>query len=148
MTARGKWLLAIVGLLAANLVAMVVLAVSANRGRAQVIPDYYTRATHYDDELARSEASRALGWRVEIAARGLAIDARVSDAAGRPLDGARVRLTGYHRAHAAEPVALDLVAAAAGHHLGALPVPGAYDLVASVEAGGAHYTQRVVVEAR
>jgi nitrogen fixation protein FixH len=149
MTAGWKWLLAIAGLLAANVVAMTCLAVAANRGGAQVIPDYYAQAVHYDDELARSAASRALGWRVEVAAQGGAIDAAVSDAAGRPIDGARVRITGYQRAHAAELVDLALAPTAPGRYHGALAGRrGWYDLVASVDAGGAHYTVHVVVEAR
>lgn len=43
MTARSRWLLAIAGLLLANIVAMVVLTVAAHRDGAQVIPDYDTR---------------------------------------------------------------------------------------------------------
>jgi nitrogen fixation protein FixH len=149
MTAGRKWLLAIAGLLAANVVAMTCLAVAANRGGAQIIPDYYDKATHYDDELARSSASRALGWRLEVATQGGAIDAAVSDAAGRPIDGARVRVTGYQRAHAAETVDVALAPSGPGRYRGALPGRrGWYDLVASVEVGGARYTERVVVEAR
>jgi nitrogen fixation protein FixH len=149
MTARWRWFLAIAGLLAANVVAMVTLAVLANHGGAQVIPDYYARAVRYDDELAQSSASRALGWRVDVVASGSTIDAVVSDASGKPLDGARVRLTGYQRAHASEIVDVTLAAAASGRYRGVIPRGfGWYDLVASVDAGGAHYTQRVVIEAR
>jgi nitrogen fixation protein FixH len=147
MTAARTWLLAITGLLAGNVLAMVALAVLANDGANQVIPDYYERASHYDDELARSAASRALGWRVALTARDGLLDADVRDAAGRPLVGARVRVTGYQRAHAGAPV--DVVLAGAGdHYRGALPRRGWYDLVAQVDAGAARFTQRVVVEAR
>jgi nitrogen fixation protein FixH len=149
MTARSMWILAIAGLLAANVVAMITLAVVANHGAAQVIPDYYARATRYDAELAQSSASRALGWRIDVVAAGTTIDAVVSDASGKPLDGARVRLTGYQRAHASEVVDVTLAATASGRYRGVLPRrSGWYDLVASVDAGGAHYTQRMVVEAR
>ena len=149
MSARWKWLLAIVGLLAANAIAMVTLAVVANRGGAQIIPDYYAKATHYDDELDSSSRSRALGWRVEVAVTGAVVDATVVDAAGAPIAGAAVHLTGYQRAHAADTVDIALAAAAAGHYRGAMPARrGWYDLVARVDAGDAHYTSRVVVEAR
>lgn len=149
MTAASKWILAIAGLLAANVVAMAALAVAANHGGAQVIPDYYTRATHYDDELARSSESRALGWRVDLALADRTLDATLSDAAGKPIDGARVRVTGYQRAHAADVVNVELAATANGRYRGAGPArAGRYDLVVDVEAGGAHYTQRVVAEAR
>lgn len=149
MTAQQRWLLAIAGLLAANVAAMAILAVVAHRGGAQVIPDYYARAAHYDDELASSSQSQALGWRVAVTVAGDAIDATVVDAAGAPIDGAAVHLTGYQRAHAAEVVDLALAATATGHYRGTLPGRrGWYDLVARVDARGAHYTHRLVVEAR
>lgn len=149
MTARWKWLLAIVGLLAANTVAMLTLAVAANRDGAQVIPDYYARATHYDDELDRASRSRALGWRVDLAVAGDAIDATLADASGAPINGARVRITGYHRAHAAETVDIPLVATSPGHYRGAMPKRrGRYDLVTRIDARNAHYTSQVVLEAR
>ncbi len=40
MSARNRWVFAIVGLLAANIVAMVVLAVSAGSTDARVVPGY------------------------------------------------------------------------------------------------------------
>ena len=149
MSARWKWLIAIVGLLVANVVAMVVLAVVANRGGAQIIPDYYAKATHYDDELDRSSRSQALGWRVEVAAAGAVVDATVVDATGAPITGAAVHLTGYQRAHAAETVDLALAAMSPGHYRGAMPARrGWYDLVVRVDARDARYTNRVVIEAR
>jgi nitrogen fixation protein FixH len=149
MTARSKWPFAIAGLLAVNVIAAVTLAVLANRGGAEVIPDYYAKASHYDDELARSAMSQALGWRVEVALAGTRIDATVSDAAGKPIEAARVRITGYQRAHASELIDVELIATYAGHYRGAVPGrAGWYDLVASVEAGDAHFTRRVVAEAR
>jgi nitrogen fixation protein FixH len=149
MTPGRKWLVAIAGLLGANVVAMVVLAVLANNGTSQVIPDYYARATHYDDELARSTVSQALGWHVEVAIASGAIDATLRDAAGHAIDGAQVRITGYQRAHASDAVDVALSAAATGHYGGVVRAqPGRYDLVAIVDARGARYTQHLVVEAQ
>jgi nitrogen fixation protein FixH len=149
MNARWKWLLAIAGLLLANVIAMVTLAVAANHGGAQIIPDYYAKATHYDDELDRSSRSQALGWRVEVAVAGDAIDATVVDAAGAPITGAVVHLTGYQRAHAAETIDITLAATSDGHYRGAMPGRrGWYDLTARVDARNVHYTRRIVVEAR
>jgi nitrogen fixation protein FixH len=149
MTARWKWLLAIAGLLVANAIAMTTLAVTANHGGAQVIPDYYAKATHYDDELDRSSRSHALGWRVDVAIAGEVIDVTVVDASGAPIAGASVHITGYQRAHAAETIDIALAATSAGQYRGAMPGRrGWYDLVARVDARDAHYTRRVVVEAR
>ena len=149
MTARWKWLLAIAGLLVANVIAMVTLAVAANRGGAQIIPDYYAKATHYDDVLASSSRSKALGWRLDVAVTGDEIDATVVDASGAPITGAAVHVTGYQRAHAAEAVDITLAATSAGHYRGAMPGRrGWYDLVARVDVREAQYTQRIAVEAR
>ena len=149
MTAGSKWLLAIAGLLVANVIAMLTLAVAANRGGAQVIPDYYARATHYDDELDSSSRSQALGWHVDVTVAGDAIDAAVMDASDAPIVGAAVHMTGYQRAYAAETVDIALAATSAGHYRGMMSGRrGWYDLVARVEARGAQYTQRIVVEAR
>jgi nitrogen fixation protein FixH len=149
MNARWRWLLAIAGLLLANVIAMVTLAVAANHGSAQVIPDYYAKATHYDDELDRSTRSQALGWRIDIADASDAIEATVVDASGAPITGASVRLTGYQRAHASELVDIALIATSAGHYRGVMPKRrGWYDLVARIEAHGAYYTRRIVIEAR
>jgi nitrogen fixation protein FixH len=151
MTPRLRWILAIVGLLGANVVAMIVLAVFANNGNTQVIPAYYERAAHYNDEIDRASASRALGWHAEVAIAHGAIDVTVSDAAGHAIDGARVRITGYQRAHAAEPfdLELELATAGAGHYHGALRERcGWHDLTVLAERGDARYLQRIAVEAR
>ena len=149
MTARTRWTVAIVGALAVNVIAAVTLAVLANRGAAQVIPDYYAKAAHYDDELARSAASQALGWRVDVTVQGGVIDAAVIDAAGRPIEGAQVRVTGYQRAHAAELIDVALVSSGPGHYHGALAARrGGYDLVATVELGASRFSRRVAVEVR
>jgi nitrogen fixation protein FixH len=149
MTARTKWAVAIVGLLAVNVIAAVTLAVLANRGAAQVIPDYYAKAAHYDDELARSAASQALGWRIDVMVQGGAIDAAVIDAEGRPIEGAQVRVTGYQRAHAAEPIVVALVSSGPGRYHGALAGRrGWYDLLVTVELGASRFSRRVTVEMR
>jgi nitrogen fixation protein FixH len=149
MTPAMRWLLVIGGLLVGNVIAMVILAVVASNGGAQVIPAYYDRAAHYDDELARASASRALGWHAEIAIAAGAIDVTVSDAAGRAVDGARVRVTGYQRAHAGEPVDIELARVGGGHyHAGVRERRGWHDLTVVADRGDAHYQQRVAVEVR
>ena len=67
MTPAMRWWLVIAGLLAGNAIAMVLLAVIASDGGTQVIPAYYDRAVHFDDEIDRASASRALGWHAEVA---------------------------------------------------------------------------------
>jgi nitrogen fixation protein FixH len=149
MIARWKWPIAIASLLIGNVIAMVVLATAAHRGAAQVIPDYYAAAVHFDDEIDRSSQSQALGWRVDVAIAGAAVDATVVDATGAPITQATVRVTGYQRARASEVVDVVLTADRPGPYRGPLAGRrGVYDLVARVDARGAHYTSRSVVEAR
>jgi nitrogen fixation protein FixH len=142
-------LLVIGGLLAGNAIAMVILAVIAGNGGTQVIPAYYDRAAHFDDEMARASASRALGWQAEVAIAGGAIDVTMRDAAGHAVDGARVRVTGYQRAHAAEPVDVELAPVGIGHYrIGVHERRGWHDLTVVADRGDAHYQQRVSIEAR
>ncbi|HEX7837108.1 MAG TPA: FixH family protein [Kofleriaceae bacterium] len=149
MAPRVKWILAIIALLAGNVVAMIVLAVVASDGATQVIPAYYDKAAHFDDEIDRATASRALGWHAEVAIAGGAIDVTVSDAAGRAVDGARVRITGYQRAHASEPLDVVLATIGAGRYRGDVRERrGWHDLIVAADRGGAHYVQHVAIEAR
>lgn len=128
---------------------MVILAVVANNGTTQVIPSYYDKAAHFDDELDRAAASRALGWRAEVAVAQGTIDVVVADVTGHAVDDARVRITGYQRAHASDAFDLELIKVGAGHYRGAIRERrGWHDLVVVADRGAAHYQQRVAVEAR
>lgn len=91
MNAGTRWVVAIVGLLAANLIAMGVLMGAARSGHSQVIPDYYAKAVHYDDALDQAAKNRVLGWRVTPRWDGEFV-ADVVDRAGAPLIGASVTI--------------------------------------------------------
>lgn len=149
MTPQLRWLFAIVGLLGVNVIAMVVLAVVANHGGAQVIPSYYDKAAHFDDEIDRARQSRALGWHADAAMFGGTVEVVVVDAAGHAIDGASVRITGYQRAHAAD--LLDVVLAGVGGGRYRVEVHarrGWHDLTVLAERAGARYVQHVAIEAR
>jgi nitrogen fixation protein FixH len=152
VTPRKAWVIAIVGLLGVNVLAMVILAVVATDGGTQVIPAYYDKAAHYDDEIDRARVSRALGWHAGVVMAGGAIEVVLSDAASRAVDGATVRVTGYHRAHAADPFDVGLAPIGGGRYRGEVRDrpgwPGLSDLTVLAERGGAHYLQHVAVEAR
>lgn len=147
MTATRNWLIAIGGLLAANVIGVTTMAVIANAGGAQVIPDYDVKASRFDAEMTRDAANRRLGWQAAIAITGDAIEARIRDADGRAIEGAHVEVTGYHRAHAAVP--FDVVLAATGDaYRGAFAGRrGWYDVEVAVDARGAHFTQQLAIEA-
>lgn len=147
MKAHRTWLFAIGGLLAVNVIAVTALATLANSGATQIIPDYDVKASRFDAEMTRGEANRRLGWQAAILIAGDAIEARVSDADGRPIEGARVEVSGYQRAHAAAP--FDAVLAANGNaYRGTIHGRrGWYDVQVSVDARGAHFTQQLAIEA-
>lgn len=127
MTSATKWILAIVGLLAANLLAMAILIGAAQSGRSRVIPDYYQRATHYDDAIAQAATNRALGWHVTARwDNGIAVD--VTDRDGAPLRDARIHVTSQTRTDR--------------------QVGGIHDVTIVVEKGGARYVEHTTVDAR
>ncbi len=147
MTSKTKWTLAIVGLLAGNVLAMATLAVISARGSSQVIPAYYEQATHYDDRIDRATASHELGWHATaaFAAGELAIDLR--DATGAAIRGAHVSATGYQRSRSSEPFTVEL--AETDRYRGAVAVrAGVNDIVVTAVRAGAHYEQHLVIEAR
>jgi len=148
MTPKTRWIVAILVLLGGNVVAMVTLAVVANVGHSEVIPNYYEQSTHYDDTLRAAEASRVLGWHVEATLSRGALHVTVSDAAGAPITGARVRASGYPRARAHDRIDVVLPAAPAGGYLGlADRTLGLHDLAITVERDGKTFGQHVLVDA-
>jgi len=150
MNAGTKWTLAIVGLLGGNLIAMAVLATTANRGGAQVIDDYYEKSVHYDDAIDEAARSTALGWSADPTLSADTLEVRVHGASGAPLAGARVRVDGYPRAHASDRFAIDLVAIGGDRYRAHVPGrrTGVHDLTIRVELDGAQFTRRIAVEAR
>lgn len=127
MTAATKWIVAIVGLLVANLIAMVVLVSAARTNSSQVIPAYYERAVKYDDAIDQAAKNRELGWTVSARWDGRFV-ADVRDREGRPLADARI--------------AIDSAARTPGQ------TRGLHDLTITVERGGDRFVQRATVEAQ
>jgi nitrogen fixation protein FixH len=151
MSAGTKWVLAIFGLLTANVLAMVVLVASSGARGAQVIPDYYDRAAHFDRTLDEGTRSRALGWHVATSfavdhgSRTIAIS--VVDAAGKPLDGAHVVVQGYQRAYASDTFELELVRISAGRYGGLAQVrAGRSDVAITVDRGGEVFVDHATLD--
>jgi nitrogen fixation protein FixH len=68
---------------------------------------------------------------------------------GGAVDGARVRVTGYQRAHAGEAVDVELARLGGGHYRADVRERrGWHDLTVVADRGDAHYQQRIAVEAR
>ena len=148
MSAKTNWTLAIVGLLGGNLLAMGVLATTAQSKQAQIIPAYDVAAANYDDTMAEAERSRALGWSATTELHGGQVEVRIMDAAGLALRDAQVRVLGYPRAHAIDRFDVELVALGDGRYRAPLPAMGWHDLTIVVERGAQAFSQRMAVEAQ
>ena len=134
MSASTKWIAAIVGLLAANVLAMSILIAASHRGSSQVIAAYDDKAEHYDDEIEQAKHNAQLGWPVVASA-----DRGVLTVSGAPA-GAVVHVTGYPRAHA------DRVFSFTGPSA-PLPAHGILDVTIVVDRGSDHFAQKQVVDA-
>lgn len=141
MNATVRWILIIVGLLVSNALAVGYLILASSTSRADVIPDYYAKATRYDNEIDQAAKNRALGWTV-TAEPGLSIEVR--DAAGQRVTGARVTVATTSRA-TGQRAALELVEHD-GRYIAAHRVRGLEDLAITVERGGERFTARALVE--
>ena len=125
------WPLMVVGLLVMSIAAATITVVAAHSdGGAQVVDEYYTKATQWDEQVARQAASDALGWSTRLTvhtldARGLrTADVLVTDRAGTPIEGLAGTLA-VRRSPASDIVAtipLQPVAGQPGLYRQALPV--------------------------
>jgi len=146
-----RWILFVIGLLAGNVVAVVILMTSAgSAGPDRVLPAYYERAAHYDDVLDEERDSALLGWTAVAAIDAGAVEVSLRDAAGGPVRGAHVDVTGYHRAHAGSPIAVGLIEVAPGVYRAAIPRAraGWWDLTIKSSQGHLGHVARMAVEAR
>jgi nitrogen fixation protein FixH len=141
MNATVRWILIVVGMLVSNVLAMGYLVLASSTSRADVIPDYYTKAANYDREIDQAANNRALGWRLDVR-RGLEIT--VHDARGELVRGARVRVISTARA-VGTPTTLELV-----ERDGRYVVPhaqrGVEDLAITVEQGSERFTAHATIE--
>jgi len=133
VNATTRWILAIVGLLAGNVIAMVILIVASHSGGSQVIPSYYDKAVHYDDQIDQAARNARLGWSITAS-----LDAGAIAIAGAPA-GAAISVTGYPRAHA------DRTFAFAGPRAPA-PAHGWLDLTITVERGADRFVKHQALE--
>ena len=149
MSAGKKWITAIVALLTLSVTTSVALAVLANNGMNEIIPQYYERAVHYDDAIDEANKSVSLGWRVRATIAGGVIAVEARDAAGKLVEG-KVHVTGYQRAHASEPIDVDLARATDGTYRATDKASrlGAHDLIITIDRGSDHFVQRASLEAR
>jgi nitrogen fixation protein FixH len=146
------WPIALAGVLALTVLANIAMwVVAADPNGSAVEPDYYRKALAWDRVEEQEAVNRSLGWRVQArflpghgGAAGLpaALRVTVSDAAGFPLDGARVRVTAIHNALAGQPLLLALAPRGGGAYeqAAAFPRTGLWELRITIERGGRRFT--------
>lgn len=142
-----KWTVAIVGLLGANMLAMVFLIANARHGQSRVVPAYYERAIHYDDVLDQAARNRELGWNVNVAIANGVIIARAADIVGAPLTGARLWVEGCQRV-GGRRIAGSLVETSPGLYQGRVGGSGWVDLSIAMVRANDRFARSVSVEAR
>ena len=127
MSASTRWIVAIIGLLAGNLLAMALLIGAARLDQPKIIPEYYDKAVHYDDAIDQAAKNRALGWQVTPRWTG-ELTADVRDRDGRPLEGAVVTIDKQPRSERQRG--------------------GVYDLTITVRRGSDVFVQTATAEAQ
>jgi len=138
----------VVGLLLGNVAMMVVLIVASSSNRPEIIPQYYDRAVAYDTELDEAAHSREIGWQATATLANDGITVEVVDRSGGPIADARVAVSGFQRAHAAEALDLALVPTDGGYRARRDLRAGVYDLKIKVERDGSTFVARQTVELR
>jgi len=129
MRAAKLWPIAIVGMLAVNVLATGVLMWAANDDEANAIePDYYRKAVAWDSTVAARRHGAELGWRLDASIGALGADGTaavavtLADSTGAPLEGAAVTLEAIHNAHARHPLRAALPSAGAGRYEARVPL--------------------------
>ncbi len=148
MSPGRRWILIVVALLAANVLAGAGLLVAAHHRESRVLPNYYEAGVHYDDAVDQATLNRALAWRVGLTIdHGLAM-VTATDSTGRPIEKATVRIAGVERSATARSIAGNLVGCGPGQYSAQVGGAGWIDVAITVDRGGDRYLRRVALEAR
>lgn len=101
---NGAWFpYMLIALLLISVGANVYLLVRAtNDPSFAVEPDYYQKAVDWDEHQEARVASERLGWSAEVEASRDGVLVRLEDAAGIPVEGAKVDVVAFHNARAGD----------------------------------------------
>lgn len=146
MNAARAWPIAIVAVLALTVGANAMLMwKSSDENGAAIEPDYYQKAVAWDSTFVEAERSRALGWisnaRLVRAPGGAELTLHLSDASGRPLDGAHVTVAAIHNLGGGRFEIATLVPRAPGAYAAPLPLhhSGRWELRITASRAGDRY---------
>jgi len=122
-----------------------------------VVKDYYERGKNYFHEEHLRDAAAANAWRLQLMLPNMvkvnqASPCRlyVMDHQGKPVHSGKVVLTAYRPSDAAHDFNIELPLTDAGTFTAQVtfPLPGHWDLIARIDAGGQHFdtAQRVFIQ--
>jgi nitrogen fixation protein FixH len=124
----------------------VLLAIATSDDGFAVEPDYYRKATRWDETMRERHASEVLGWQSRVTLTreldGTRIEVALSDAAGEPLFGAQVSLEAFANARASQVHRVALGETDAGRYVGSVPSRrgGLWEVRVDARGpGGEHY---------
>lgn len=118
------WPALLIVFFAINFIVVAITIVLASTDPSFAIePNYYNRAINWDNEMARRQASEALGWHVvcDDAAVGELLALRLTDREGNVVSGAYVQVEAFHQASASQRTLISLVETESGLYRAALP---------------------------
>ncbi len=146
-----RWPWIIIALLGGHVVLMSIAVTMAERDKHfAVVPDYYQKAVHWDQEQDQLRASHDLGWRVQILPAST-IDPTgqrrvtffVTDKDSKPIDNAVVEVSYFHHAHGDQTHTKTLSQSTAGRYDETLPMryAGLWEFHFTVTAAGKSFVQ-------
>lgn len=147
MSPGARWIAGVIATLVGGVIAMVALIIMAERANAgRIVPNYYQRAAHFDDDIAAADASRALGWTATTTLSADAVRVCLVDRAGRPVAATTTAVV-THRAFPGQGQTATLTAGADGCAAAPLALRrGVHDVTLAAVAGTDRFVASAVRE--
>ena len=129
----------------------IMISIAVSHPSAPADPDHYARALAFDDEIAAREASKALGWTMQLepcevtAEGGCELRLELRDADGHPLEGLSVQVEAQRHDSEAYDQSFTLEGRGPGVYAAPWPAPrrGLWALRFRAEASATDKAQRV-----
>lgn len=150
------WPLAIISLLGMNMVIVGITVYYANTSKTSgVVPDYYTKAVHWEDTQRQRAVNKSLGWVAGwegTAAGSLAPGALVldlKDGAGEPIRAASAQFEVFHESDDATRATGVMSQRDDGKYAAIVPLTraGRWHVHAVIDSVGTRFTSESVMEA-
>jgi len=114
-------------------------------------PDYYAKAVAFDTTILRDRENIQLGWRaagtMTTSGSAAALRVTLTDSAGTPISGARVRAVAIHNLDGSHPLSVALAESGAAYS-GLIPGAhrGLWEIRVDAVLGTSHFTPSIRVD--